>query len=267
MKPCDFALHLVEITKIFRRGVGQRSLEAVSRLNLAVVPGEIFGVLGPNGAGKSTAFRISTGLVRPTAGQGWIYNRPIGTTESLRLIGYLPDQPAFYEYLTARESLTLCGRLAGMRADQVHARVEELLIYVGLHAAGDRQLRRFSKGMLQRIGIAQAIVHDPQLVILDEPMSGLDPVGRAKISALILDLKRRGKTIVLSTHVLEDVETLCDRVGLLIGGRCVAVERSADLFQQHDSPLPGDPLLNASSRRRLADVIARYVADDERCVV
>ena len=267
MKPCEFALHLVDVGKIFRGGLGQGSLEALNCLNVAVPQGEVFGVLGPNGAGKSTAFRICTGLIRPTSGYGWIYNRPIGTTESLRLVGYLPDQPAFYEYLTARESLTLCGRLAGISRDPLDARVEEVLDYVGLHAAADRQLRAFSKGMLQRLGIAQAIVHDPSLLILDEPMSGLDPVGRAKISALILDLKRRGKTIVLSTHLLEDVKVLCDRVGLLIRGRFVAVCRTREFLQGHDSPLPDDPLPGDRSRSPLADLIARHVTDDERCAV
>ena len=267
MKPCEVALHLVSVGKIFRGGLGQASLEALRGLDLAVVQGEIFGVLGPNGAGKSTAFRICTGLIRPTSGHGWIYNRPLGTTESLRLVGYLPDQPAFYEYLTARESLTLGGRLAGIPRDRLKARVEEVLNYVGLHAAGDRQLRKLSKGTLQRVGIAQAIVHDPRLVILDEPMSGLDPIGRAKISALILDLKRRGKTIVLSTHLLEDVRALCDRVGLMIRGRFVAVGRTMEFLQAHHSPFPPELPLSNGSRSPLADLIARHLTDDERYVV
>jgi ABC-2 type transport system ATP-binding protein len=267
MKRCEFALHLVEVSKSFRGGIGHASLQAVNGLNLTVSPGEIFGVLGPNGAGKSTVFRICMGLIRPTRGEGWIYNRPIGTIESLKVTGYLPDHPACYGYLSAKESLAMAGRLGGVPTHQLDARVDELLVQVGLHAVRNRQLREFSKGMLQRIGIGQAIVHDPSLLILDEPMSGLDPLGRAQMTALLLDLKRRGKTILVSTHLLEDVEALCDRVGLLHRGRLIAVSRAVEFLQRKDSTPESDLLLSDGLPSPLANVIARYVRDDERCAL
>ena len=266
MNRSELALNVVALSKTFRGGLGQSSLTALDRLHLAIPSGEIFGVLGPNGAGKSTIFRILMGLIRPSSGQAWVWNRPIGTTQSLQMVGYLPDQPAFYDYLTAEESLCFSCRLGGVAQNRLKARVEELLHLTGLHHVRTRRLRTFSKGMLQRIGIAQSLVHDPALLILDEPMSGLDPFGRREMRDLLLKLRHQGKTIVLSTHLLEDVQVLCDRVGILIQGRLVAIECVPDVLGRHFSHAD-HAIESPVSISPLDTLIARYVHEDERCAV
>src|SRR5512138_1189624 len=207
------------LTKTFEVGVRRRRVHAVDGLTLSVNEGEIFGFVGPNGAGKTTTIKMLMGLIFPTSGKAWIFDAPIPSSASKARIGYLPEHPAWYEFLTGLEALRFFARLAGVaRADETR-RCEELLALVGLSDAADRQLRKYSKGMQQRLGIAQALVGDPAFVVLDEPMSGLDPVGRREVRDLILELKRRGKTVFFSTHILTDVEALCDRVGIIIGGR------------------------------------------------
>jgi ABC-2 type transport system ATP-binding protein len=181
--------------------------------------GEIFGFVGPNGAGKTTTIKMLMGLIFPTSGSAWIFDAPIPSQASKARIGYLPEHPAWYEFLTGGEAMRFFAELAGVPRAARARRCEELLELVGLADAADRQLRKFSKGMQQRLGIAQALVGDPAFVVLDEPMSGLDPVGRKEVRDLILELKRRGKTVFFSTHILPDVEALCDRVGVIIGGK------------------------------------------------
>jgi ABC-2 type transport system ATP-binding protein len=188
-------------------------------LTMNVEDGEVFGFLGPNGAGKSTTIKLLVGLIFPTAGTARILGKPISDIEMHRDIGYLPEQPYFYDYLTAGELLDYFARVHDLAAADRRERVERMLKKVGLETARKIQLRKYSKGMLQRVGLAQAILHDPRVVILDEPMSGLDPVGRREVRDIILELKRAGKTVLFSTHILSDAEMLCDRVGVIVGGK------------------------------------------------
>jgi len=194
----------------------RRSLEG---LTMQVEAGEAFGFLGPNGAGKSTTIKLLVGLIFPTSGTARILGKPISDIEMHQEIGYLPEQPYFYDYLTAAELLDYFARFHKLTGAGRRERVERMLKKVGLETAGKIQLRKYSKGMLQRVGLAQAILHDPQVVILDEPMSGLDPVGRREVRDIILELKREGRTVMFSTHILSDAEMLCDRVGVIVGGK------------------------------------------------
>jgi ABC-2 type transport system ATP-binding protein len=188
-------------------------------LNMSVENGEVFGFLGPNGAGKSTTIKLLVGLIFPTAGTARILGKSITDISMHADIGYLPEQPYFYDYLTAAELLDYFARFHKLTAQDRKARVQATLKNVGLETAGKIQLRKYSKGMLQRVGLAQAILHDPKVVILDEPMSGLDPVGRREVRDIILELKQTGKTVLFSTHILSDAEMLCDRVGVIVGGK------------------------------------------------
>ena len=192
---------------------------SLENLTMQVEHGEVFGFLGPNGAGKSTTIKLLMGIIFPTAGSAQILGKPVSDVSMHRDIGYLPEQPYFYDYLTAAEVLDYFARFHGFSATERKERVQRMLQKVGLETAGKIQLRKFSKGMLQRVGLAQAIVHDPKLLILDEPMSGLDPMGRREVRDIILELKNAGKTILFSTHILSDAETLCDRVGVIAGGQ------------------------------------------------
>ncbi len=188
-------------------------------LTMSVENGEVFGFLGPNGAGKSTTIKLLVGLIFPTAGTARILGKSISDISMHADIGYLPEQPYFYDYLTAAELLDYFARFHNLTAQDRKSRVERMLKKVGLETAGKIQLRKYSKGMLQRVGLAQAILHDPKVVILDEPMSGLDPVGRREVRDIILELKQAGKTVLFSTHILPDAEMLCDRVGVIVGGK------------------------------------------------
>jgi ABC-2 type transport system ATP-binding protein len=207
------------LTKVFEVGLRRRRLRAVDDLTLSVNEGEIFGFVGPNGAGKTTTIKMLMGLIFPTKGSAFIFDAPIPSKRSKARIGYLAENPSFYEFLTGLEALRFYARMAEVPAVELARRCDELLALVGLSHAADRQIRKYSKGMQQRLGIAQALVADPAFVVLDEPMSGLDPVGRKEMRDIILELKRRGKTVFFSTHILPDVEALCDRVGVIMGGR------------------------------------------------
>ena len=190
---------------------------------MRVEEGESFGFLGPNGAGKSTTLKLLMGIIFPTSGSARILGKPISDVEMHKDIGYLPEQPYFYDYLTAAELLDYFARFFGFTAADRKERVAKMLKKVGLETAGKIQLRKYSKGMLQRVGLAQAILHDPEVVILDEPMSGLDPIGRHEVRDIILELKREGKTVLFSTHILTDAEMLCDKVGVIVGGKLQGV--------------------------------------------
>ena len=225
------ALDIRGLSKAYRVGHIRRTLKpALVDLTLSVPVGEVFGYLGPNGSGKTTTLKVLTGLVFPDAGSATLLGAPIGDRAGRQRIGFLPENPNFYDYLTPHEYLDYAGRLFGLAKAERRGRARELLERVGLTAFAEVPLRRFSKGMLQRMGIAQALVNSPDLVFLDEPMSGLDPNGRGLVRELILDLKAAGKTVFFSTHILSDAETLCDRVALLRGGRLVAVGRLADIL-------------------------------------
>src|SRR3954453_6721891 len=214
------ALATYDLTKEYALGFWRkRPYLALDRLTLAVEPGEVFGFLGPNGAGKTTTLKLLMRLVFPTAGRAELLGKPLGDVTVRRRIGYLPEHPYFYDYLTAEELLSYFAGLFGYDGAERRRRVARLLDEVGIGAERRLQLRKFSKGMLQRLGIAQALVNDPELVISDEPMSGLDPLGRKEIRDLIVELKHEGKTVLFSTHILSDVELVCDRVAMIVGGR------------------------------------------------
>jgi ABC-2 type transport system ATP-binding protein len=216
----DAAIQIDNLTKDYPFGFlhlkTKRSLEG---LTMRVEDGEVFGFLGPNGAGKSTTIKLLVGLIFPTAGTAQILGRPISDIAMHQDIGYLPEQPYFYDYLTAAELLDYFARFHNLKAVDRRERVARMLKKVGLETARKIQLRKYSKGMLQRVGLAQAILHDPRVVILDEPMSGLDPLGRREVRDIILELKREGRTVLFSTHILSDAEMLCDRVGVIVGGK------------------------------------------------
>jgi ABC-2 type transport system ATP-binding protein len=214
------AIETQNLTKEYPHGfLHLKRKTSLENLTMQVEDGEVFGFLGPNGAGKSTTIKLLMGIIFPTAGSAQILGKPVSDVSMHQDIGYLPEQPYFYDYLTAAEVLDYFARFHGFRAAERKERVQKMLRKVGLETTGKIQLRKFSKGMLQRVGLAQAIVHDPKLLILDEPMSGLDPVGRREVRDIILELKNAGKTILFSTHILSDAETLCDRVGVIAGGQ------------------------------------------------
>ena len=213
------ALEIQGLAKDYAVGFWKKtSRTALKSLHLNITQGETFGFLGPNGAGKTTTLKLLMGIIFPTSGTATILGRDIDDPEVKRKVGFLPEQPYFYDYLSAPELLDYYARLSGVPADARQKRIGELLDRVGLSDVGNKQLRKFSKGMLQRVGIAQAIIHDPDIVFLDEPMSGLDPVGRHDVRELIQHLKDQGKTIFFSTHILSDAEALCDRVGIIHKG-------------------------------------------------
>lgn len=220
------------LSKVFITGFARRKVAALKDLSMKVEKGEVFGFLGPNGAGKTTTIKILMGLIYPTSGKAWIMDRELGDVRVKHSVGFLPEQPYFYDYLTAREFMDFYGRLFGLGKAERNERSAKLLEHVGLSHAVDLQLRKFSKGMLQRIGIAQALINDPELVILDEPMSGLDPIGRKEVRDIMLGLKERGKTIFFSTHILPDVEVICDRVGILVKGQLRATGTVGELMSQ-----------------------------------
>jgi ABC-2 type transport system ATP-binding protein len=227
----DPAVAVHGLTKIFRIPLHPgRGVVAVNNLNLRIEPGEVFGLLGPNGSGKSTTLKIILGLVSPTRGRTEIFGRDSRLVESREAVGFLPENPYFYKYLSGEETLRFFGRLCGLRGARLTAQVNELLELVGLSRARKRRLGTYSKGMLQRIGLAQALIHDPKLVVLDEPTAGVDPVGSRDIRDLILDLKRRGITVLLSSHLLAQAQEICDRIGILSDGLLVREGRLEELI-------------------------------------
>ena len=214
------AIEINGLTKEYRLGFWkQRTNRALDSLNLQVKPGEVFGLLGPNGAGKTTTLKILFRLVFPTSGTARILGRELNDTNMHQRVGYLPEQPYFYEHLTPEELLYYTGRLFGIRKNDLRIRVDQLIDKVGLGPVRTLSVRRISKGMVQRVGIAQALINDPDVLFLDEPMTGLDPVGRREVRDLVLQLREQGKTVFFSTHILSDAETLCDRVAILNRGQ------------------------------------------------
>jgi len=225
------AIRTEELTKDYAIGFWRkRPYRALDRLSIDVSPGEVFGFLGPNGAGKTTTLKLLMQLIFPTSGRAEILGRPLGDVGVRRRIGYLPENPYFYDYLTAEELLGYFASLFGYREPERRRRVAALLDQLGLGAERRMQLRKFSKGMLQRVGIAQALINDPEVVFFDEPMSGLDPIGRREVRALILQLRDKGTTLFFSSHILSDAEALCSRVAIVAGGRLTATGRLSDLL-------------------------------------
>ncbi len=220
-----------KLAKTFRRPFSGRKVEAVRGVSFEVTEGEVFGFVGPNGAGKTTSIKMLTGLIFPTSGRATIFGQEIPSPKAMARVGFLPENPYVYPYLTPREFVTLCGRLSGMSGSKLDRRVVEIIGRVGMAEAIDRPVQALSKGMGQRVGLASALVHDPDLLILDEPMSGLDPVGRKDVRDLILEERERGKTVFFSTHILSDVEQLCDRVCILRKGEVVVSGKLRDLLE------------------------------------
>ena len=219
------------LTKVFVSDWRRVRTTAVDHLDLEVAEGEIYGFLGPNGAGKTTALKMLLGLLRPSSGSAEVLGEDASGLAHRSRLGYLPENPYFYDYLTGREFLDFCGRLCGLKSPGRQERVVRLLALVGLERAADVRLRKYSKGMLQRVGMAQALVNDPQLLILDEPQSGLDPLGRKQVRDLILQQRDEGRTVLFSSHILADAEMICDRVGIMNHGRLVATGRLEELLR------------------------------------
>lgn len=226
-----YALDIQELGKSFK-GKKLQTVEALKRLSLSIEKGEVFGFLGPNGAGKSTTIKCLMGLIKPDSGIATIMGEPVGSVASRMRVGFLPENPAFYDYLSAEEYLQFVGKTFGMPAALLSQRCEEALKLLELWDARTRQMRSYSKGMVQRVGLAQTLIHDPDVYILDEPMSGLDPIGRALVKDIILDLKKRGKCVFFSTHITDDVEKVCDRVGVINKGQLLVVDSVANILQR-----------------------------------
>ncbi len=260
-----------DLRKTFVRGFLRRRVEALRGVSLAVERGEIFGLLGPNGAGKTTTIKILMGLLFPTHGRAELLGAPAGDRAAKARVGYLPENPYFYDYLTPRELLDMVGRLHGLPGGARRRRTGELLERVGLDQAADRPLRSFSKGMLQRAGLAQALIGGPELVVLDEPTSGLDPVGRKEVRDLVVELREQGTTVFFCTHILADASALCDRVGILVRGTVRDVGSLAQLLDPrllgvdvvwHAPPDATEGLLRAPGQHReAAEGRVLHVAD------
>ncbi len=222
------------LEKEFRIGFWMKRVEAVRGISFRVRRGDIFGFLGPNGAGKTTTIKMLTGLIRPSAGSATLMGHPVESFSARRAIGFLPENPYIFPYLTPLEFVEMCGRLSGLRGRALRSRAREVLGRTGVLYAADRPARRLSKGMLQRTGLAAALVADPELLILDEPMSGLDPVGRKEVKDLIIEERAAGRTIFFSTHILGDVETLCDSVTILRKGEVVVQGKLDELLRRDE---------------------------------
>jgi len=226
----DTAIELNNIYRSFKNHFWQRPKGVLKDVSLKVQKGEIFGFLGPNGAGKTTTIKIITGLIRPDSGIVKIFDAPANSLEAKKHIGFLPESPYFYEHLTGYEFLNIHARLANVKDHKV--RTNAFLDRVGLSHAADLPLFKYSRGMLQRIGIAQALIADPDLFILDEPLTGLDPIGRKQIKDLIIEQKDKGKTIFFSSHILPDAEAVCDRIGIIIKGKVMHIGKLKDILKK-----------------------------------
>ena len=242
------AICIRNLTKDFAIGMRGMKLRAVEDLCQEVGDNEIFGLLGPNGSGKSTTIKIILGLLEASTGNCEIYGKPSKLVDARRRVGFLPESPYFYRYLTGRELVRYYARICMVARAEIDAAVDSVIKLVGMTEAADRRVGTYSKGMLQRIGLAQSLVHDPQLVILDEPTAGVDPLGSAAIAEIVRELKRRGKTILLSSHLLAQVEGLCDRVAILHRGKLVREGRVDDLVEEKDAESLVVQGLNAEAR-------------------
>lgn len=258
------AVEIENLTKDFRIGVRSVKLRAVDGLSLSVRRGEVFGLLGPNGSGKSTTLKIILGLLRPTSGACRIFGKSSADAAVRSRIGFLPEAPYFYGCLSGRELVRFYARMSGVPAGEIEARTEDALALAGMTAAASRRVRTYSKGMLQRIGVAQAIVHDPELVILDEPTAGIDPIGAAEIGAAVRAMRSRGKTVILCSHLLGQIEELCDRVAIMDRGKLVVAGTLDDVLTQRGRQIavvgegaPLTPELAAELRERFGLNIER----------
>jgi ABC-2 type transport system ATP-binding protein len=252
------AISIANLTKDFRLGLRGVKLRAVDNLSFEVADNKVFGLLGPNGSGKSTTMKVILGLLKPTEGKCEIFGLPSGSVAARRLVGYLPESPYFYRFLTGRELVSYYAGICGVPHVERAHRVADVLELVDLTAAADRRVGTYSKGMLQRVGLAQAVVHDPRLVILDEPTAGVDPLGSQAISELILELKRRGKTVLLCSHLLAQVEGVCDHLVILNQGKLVAEGAVNDLLRREGLSNLSVQNLNPAARAEVEAVLARH---------
>lgn len=243
--PTTPAVTVENLTKVFKGGLGQRAFTAVRDLSLTVHAGEVYGLIGPNGSGKSTTMKTVLGLLAPTQGRVAIFGRPSTEVASRREVGFLPENPYFYKHLNGLETLLFYGRLCSMRGKEIQDRAREMLALTGLEDAADRRVSGYSKGMLQRLGLAQALIHRPRLIILDEPTAGVDPSGSRKIRDLILNFREQGLTVLVTSHLLEQMQEVCDRVGIMANGRMmregrvedlIAVENQTELILENATP-------------------------------
>ncbi|WP_165249696.1 ABC transporter ATP-binding protein [Paludisphaera soli] len=246
------------LTKVYRDFWGRPKVQALKALDLQVHRGEIFGLLGPNGSGKTTTIKLLLGLLFPTEGDALIFNEPTSNVSKNERIGYLPEETYLYKFLNAEETLQFYGRLFKMPASERNKRVGQLIDMVGLSAAKHRQLREYSKGMQRRIGLAQALINNPELILLDEPTSGLDPIGTAEIKELIRELREQGKTIVLSGHLLADMQDICDRIAILHRGELKEMGKVTDLLTVQDVTQIKARNLPAEALQEVREVIARH---------
>src|SRR4051794_9703507 len=258
----DVIIETRNLTKVYRDFWGRPKVLALKALDLQVERGEIFGLLGPNGSGKTTTIKLLLGLLFPTEGEALVFNRAATDVVKNERIGYLPEESYLYKFLNAEETLHFYGRLFKISADERRRRVDRLIDLVGLSAAKHRQLREYSKGMQRRIGLAQALINEPELILLDEPTSGLDPIGTAEIKDLIRELRARGKTIVLSGHLLADMQDICDRIAILHRGELKELGRVNDLLTVQDVTQIKARNLSPAALDEIRDVIHRHGGED-----
>jgi ABC-2 type transport system ATP-binding protein len=256
----ESVIQIRNLSKIYRDFWGRKKVRALNSLSLDVEPGEVFGLLGPNGSGKTTTMKLLLGLLFPTEGEITILGRPAADVQKNERIGYLPEESYLYRFLNAEETLDFYGRLFNMSAATRRQRADALIKMVGLDGARRRQLKEYSKGMTRRIGLAQALINDPDLVLLDEPTSGLDPIGTREMKDLILRLKGQGKTVVMCSHQLADVQDVCDRIAILYAGELKLLGKVDDLLQEHDETQLLTSSLSESVVREVEEVLARHGA-------
>lgn len=254
--PDTAVIRTKDLTKVFKDFWGRPRVKAVDSVSLDICRGEVFGLLGPNGSGKSTTLKMLLGLLFPTKGKISILGKPVSNVAIKQRIGFLPEESYLYGYLTAKETLAFYGKLFGIPAKERTKRADKLLDIVGLGRVGSRPVREFSKGMTRRLGLAQALINDPELIFLDEPTSGLDPIGTRQIKDLIIDLKKNGKTVLLCSHLLADVEDVCDRIAILYGGKIRVCGPVNDLLKKHDALYVNVPDLKQSTIESIRKIIA-----------
>jgi ABC-2 type transport system ATP-binding protein len=254
----DVVIETRSLTKIYRDFWGRQKVRALNALDLEIRKGEIFGLLGPNGSGKSTTIKLLLGLLFPTSGQALVFGKDATEVSKNERIGYLPEESYLYKFLNAEETLDFYGRLFDMPAAVRKQRTNELIEMVGLNHARRRQLREYSKGMTRRIGLAQALINDPEVIFLDEPTSGLDPLGTREMKDLILRLRSEGKTILMSSHLLDDVQDVCDRIAILHQGELKELGRVDDLLTVQDVTQIHAKQLTEACKEELRQVIAKH---------
>jgi ABC-2 type transport system ATP-binding protein len=267
----DPAIEVRDLRKTYRMPFRRKTVEALRGVSFTVERGQIFGFVGPNGAGKTTTIRTLMGLIRPSGGSATILGHEIPSRKARAKLGFLPESPYFYDYLTVAELLDLAGRLFGVAKDVRRKRADDLIDKVGLGRARTQSLKKFSKGMLQRAGLAQALMNDPELVVLDEPMSGLDPIGRKEVRDLIVELREGGKTVFFSSHILTDIEAIADQVAIIAGGEVQSQGTPAELMKRTVLGIdvtvrladdPGELAASASRVRRTGDELSLTLPPD-----